>query len=148
VHVPRLERWAEKPPVKKSPSLGGYRAVAMNAGLRVSMMKLPRQLRKILTWDRGRSSAGMPSSRSILPRECSSAALTRPSSDPRTRTRVVCYASTSPKAPTSRDGPLGQTLCHTQAPNFGPIVDSYHPSNLSWMVYFSKSVLGPVFNER
>ena len=37
---------------------------------------------------------------------------------------------------------------HTQAPNFSPIVHSYHPSNLSWMVYFSKSVSGPVFNER
>jgi len=58
VHLPRLEGWAEKPPVKNGPSLGGYGAVAMNAGLRVSMMELPGQLRKTLTWDRGKELSG------------------------------------------------------------------------------------------
>ncbi len=54
VHLPRLEGWGEKPPVKNGPSLGGYGAVAMNAALTVSMAKLPEQLRKTLTWDRGK----------------------------------------------------------------------------------------------
>ncbi|THJ64013.1 IS30 family transposase [Arthrobacter echini] len=54
VHLPRLEGWGEKPPVKNGPSLGGYGAVAMNAALTVSMTKLPEQLRKTLTWDRGK----------------------------------------------------------------------------------------------
>ncbi|MCY7290093.1 MAG: IS30 family transposase [Cryobacterium sp.] len=54
VHLPRLEGWGELPPVKNGPSLGGYGAVAMNAALTTSMTKLPAQLRKTLTWDRGK----------------------------------------------------------------------------------------------
>jgi IS30 family transposase len=54
VHLPRLEGWGETPPVKNGLSLGGYGAVAMNAALVVSMTKLPEQLRKTLTWDRGK----------------------------------------------------------------------------------------------
>ena len=54
VHLPRLEGWGEKPPVKNGPSLGGYGAIAMNAALKISMTKLPEQLRKTLTWDRGK----------------------------------------------------------------------------------------------
>ncbi len=54
VHLPRLEGWGEKPPVKNGPSLGGYGAAAMNAALTTSMTTLPEQLRKTLTWDRGR----------------------------------------------------------------------------------------------
>ena len=54
VHLPRLEGWGEKPYVKNGPPLGGYGAVAMNAALTASMTKLPEQLRKTLTWDRGK----------------------------------------------------------------------------------------------
>ncbi|WP_437436948.1 IS30 family transposase [Rhodococcus pyridinivorans] len=54
VHLPRLEGWGERPPVKNGPSLGGYGAVAMNAALTTSMTTLPEQLRKTLTWDRGK----------------------------------------------------------------------------------------------
>ncbi|OLF15028.1 IS30 family transposase [Actinophytocola xanthii] len=58
VHLPRLEGWGERPPVKNGPSLGGYGAVAMNAALTVSMTQLPEQLRKTLTWDRGKELSG------------------------------------------------------------------------------------------
>ena len=58
VHLPRLEGWGEKPPVKNGPSLGGYGAVAMNAALTASMTKLPEQLRQTLTWDRGKELSG------------------------------------------------------------------------------------------
>lgn len=58
VHLPRLEGWGEKPPVKNGLSLGGYGAVAMNAALTVSITKLPNQLRKTLTWDRGKELSG------------------------------------------------------------------------------------------
>src|SRR5215203_1763712 len=58
VHLPRLEGWGENPPVKNAPSLGGYGAVAMNAALTKSMTKLPEQLRKTLTWDRGKELSG------------------------------------------------------------------------------------------
>ena len=54
MHLPRLEGYGEMPPVKNGPALGGYGAVAMNAALSASMTKLPGQLRKSLTWDRGK----------------------------------------------------------------------------------------------
>lgn len=54
VHLPRLDGWGETPPVKNGPALGGYGAVAMNAALTASMTQLPEQLRKTLTWDRGK----------------------------------------------------------------------------------------------
>ena len=54
VHLPRLEGYGCTPPVKNGPALGGYGAVAMNAALSASMTKLPEQLRKTLTWDRGK----------------------------------------------------------------------------------------------
>ena len=54
MHLPRLEGWGEAPPVKNGPALGGYGALAMNAALIAAMTKLPEQLRKTLTWDRGK----------------------------------------------------------------------------------------------
>jgi IS30 family transposase len=58
VHLPRLEGWGDRPPVKNGPALGGYGAVAMNAALTTSMTTLPQQLRKTLTWDRGKELSG------------------------------------------------------------------------------------------
>jgi IS30 family transposase len=58
VHLPRMEGWGEKPYVKNGPSLGGYGAVAMNAALTASMTNLPEQLRKTVTWDRGKELSG------------------------------------------------------------------------------------------
>ena len=58
VHLPRMEGWGEKPYVKNGRSLGGYGAVAMSAALTASMTKLPEQLRKTLTWDRGKELSG------------------------------------------------------------------------------------------
>lgn len=54
VHLPRLEGYDEIPPVKNGPALAGYGAVAMNTALIATMTKLPEQLRKTLTWDRGK----------------------------------------------------------------------------------------------
>ena len=58
VHLPRLEGWGEKPPVKNGPALGGYGAIAMNTALTASLTHLPQQLRKTLTWDRGKELSG------------------------------------------------------------------------------------------
>jgi IS30 family transposase len=58
VHLPRGQGWGEQPYVKNGPSLGGYGAVAMNAALTASITKLPDQLRKTLTWDRGKELSG------------------------------------------------------------------------------------------
>ena len=54
VHLPRLEGWGEEPAVKNGPALGGYGAVAMTAALTASITRLPTQLRRTLTWDRGK----------------------------------------------------------------------------------------------
>ncbi|MFI5590026.1 IS30 family transposase [Amycolatopsis sp. NPDC051758] len=54
VHLPRLDGWGETPRVKNGPALGGYGAIAMSAALTASMTQLPEQLRKTLTWDRGK----------------------------------------------------------------------------------------------
>jgi IS30 family transposase len=43
--------------VKNGPALAGHGAVAMNAALTASMTRLPEQLRKTLTWDRGKELA-------------------------------------------------------------------------------------------
>jgi len=58
VHLPRMEGWGEKSYVKNGPSLGGYGAVAMNAALTASVTNLPEQLRKTVTWDRGKELSG------------------------------------------------------------------------------------------
>ncbi|MGC0367484.1 IS30 family transposase [Rhodococcus sp. 27YEA15] len=58
VHLPRLEGWGEKPAVKNVLLLVGYGAIAMNAALTASMTQLPGQLRKTLTWDRGKELSG------------------------------------------------------------------------------------------
>ena len=58
VHLPRLEGWRENTSVRNGPSLGGYGAVAMNAALTTSITHLPEQLRKTLTWDRGKELSG------------------------------------------------------------------------------------------
>src|SRR5690625_2389994 len=55
VHLPRLKGWGETPRTKNGPALGGYGAQAMNTA---SMTRLPLQLRKTLTWDRGTELAG------------------------------------------------------------------------------------------
>lgn len=54
VHLPRMDGWGEQAPVKNGPALNGYGAVAMNAALIASIGTLPEQLRKTITWDRGK----------------------------------------------------------------------------------------------
>ena len=58
VHLPRLDGWGEHSPVKNGPALGGYGAVAMNAALAAAITTLPQQLRKTITWDRGKELSG------------------------------------------------------------------------------------------
>ena len=57
VHLPRLEGYGKQPRVKNGPALAGYGAEAMAKALTASMTELPEQLRKTLTWDRGKELA-------------------------------------------------------------------------------------------
>jgi IS30 family transposase len=54
VHLPRAEGYGLGPQVKGGPALGGYGAVAMKDALAATMTTLPEQLRRSLTWDRGK----------------------------------------------------------------------------------------------
>lgn len=58
VHLPRLKGYGQRPPAKNGPALSGYGAVAMNTALTAAMTTLPEQLRKTLTWDRGKELSG------------------------------------------------------------------------------------------
>jgi IS30 family transposase len=57
VHLPRLEGWGTAPKVKNGPALGGYGAETMRAALAAQMTLMPEQLRRSLTWDRGKELA-------------------------------------------------------------------------------------------
>jgi IS30 family transposase len=54
VHLPRAEGYGIVPPTKNGPPLAGYGAVAMKDALAATMATLPEQLRRTLTWDRGK----------------------------------------------------------------------------------------------
>jgi IS30 family transposase len=57
VHLPRAEGYGATPRVKNGPALAGYGAVAMKDALASTMTTLPEQLRRTLTWDRGKELA-------------------------------------------------------------------------------------------
>jgi IS30 family transposase len=54
VHLPREEGYRHKHTVKNGPALAGYGAVTMKKALAMTMTELPEQLRRSLTWDRGK----------------------------------------------------------------------------------------------
>jgi IS30 family transposase len=54
VHLPREEGWGTVPRTKNGPALAGYGAVTMKNRLADTMTTLPEQLRRSLTWDRGK----------------------------------------------------------------------------------------------
>ena len=54
IHLPREEGWGVIPRTKNGPPLAGYGAITMKDALAASMTTLPEQLRRSLTWDRGK----------------------------------------------------------------------------------------------
>jgi len=54
VHLPRQEGYGLIPRTKNGPALAGYGAVTMKDALTSTIATLPEQLRRSLTWDRGK----------------------------------------------------------------------------------------------
>ena len=57
LHLPRLAGWGIEARVKNGPALAGHGAVAMRSGIAAQMTTMPDQLRRPLTWDRGKELA-------------------------------------------------------------------------------------------
>jgi IS30 family transposase len=57
LHLPRMEGYGATPRVKNGPALGGYGAEAMKDAIATKIVTLPEQLRRSLTWDRGKELA-------------------------------------------------------------------------------------------
>src|SRR4051794_30197321 len=57
LYLPRAEGWGIEPRVKNGPALGGYGAQTMRAAIAAQMTTMPEQLRRSLTWDRGKELA-------------------------------------------------------------------------------------------
>ena len=57
VHLPREDGYGTTPRTKRGPPLAGYGAVTMKNALASTMSTLPEQLRRSLTWDRGKELA-------------------------------------------------------------------------------------------
>jgi IS30 family transposase len=54
VHLPREDGWGVTPRRKNGPALAGYGAMTMKNALAATITTLPEQLRRSLTWDRGK----------------------------------------------------------------------------------------------
>ena len=54
IHLPREDGYRHKHTVKHAPALAGYGAITMKNALAATMTTLPEQLRRSLTWDRGK----------------------------------------------------------------------------------------------
>jgi IS30 family transposase len=54
IHLPREDGYGTVPRTKNGPALAGYGAITMKNALAMTMATLPEQLRRSLTWDRGK----------------------------------------------------------------------------------------------
>jgi IS30 family transposase len=54
IHLPREEGYRHKETPKNGPALAGYGAITMKNALAATMSTLPEQVRRSLTWDRGK----------------------------------------------------------------------------------------------
>jgi IS30 family transposase len=54
LHLPRMDGYGTQPRVKNGPALAGHGAEAVRDAIAGAIITLPRQLRRTLTWDRGK----------------------------------------------------------------------------------------------
>ena len=100
LHLPRLAGWGVEARVKNGPALAGHGAVAMRSAIAAQMTTMPDQLRRSLTWDRGKELAQHSQLKTTPVSRSTSPTRTRPGSAARTRTLTGYCASTFQRAPT------------------------------------------------
>ena len=120
VHLPRLEGWETAPRgvdrVKNGPALAGYGAETMRDALTATVTTMPQQLRRSLTWDRGKELAQHAAFTVETGVQVYSPTLTARGSAAPTRTPTACYVSTSPRGPTWPAG-TGRTCRPSPTPS-------------------------------
>jgi IS30 family transposase len=57
LHLPRMQGYGTQPRVKNGPALAGHGAEAVRDAIASTITTLPQQLRRSLTWDRGKEMA-------------------------------------------------------------------------------------------
>lgn len=57
LHLPRKDGFGEAPPVKNGPALSGYGSESVRDALAATLTPLPEDLRRSVTWDRGKELA-------------------------------------------------------------------------------------------
>ncbi|MBP2318121.1 IS30 family transposase [Nesterenkonia lacusekhoensis] len=104
VHLPRQAGYGQIRPTKNGPALAGYGALTMKDALAKSITHLPEQLRRSLTWDRGKEL----SAHALLTKETGLPVYFADAKSPWQRGSnehlMVCFGNTSRKALTSPGG--------------------------------------------
>jgi IS30 family transposase len=101
LHLPRMKGDGYEARVKNGPALAGHGAGAVRDAVTRTIITLPEQLRRSLTWDQGAEMAlhaHLKIDAGVQVYFCDPHS---PWSAVPTRTQTVCYASTSQKAPIS-----------------------------------------------
>ncbi len=105
VHLPREIGYGEIPRTKNGPALAGYGAVSMSKALAATVSSLPDQLRRSLTWDRGKEMSQHAQFRIDTGVAVYFADPKSPWQRGTNENTNGLLRSTSPRAPTCRDGP-------------------------------------------
>ena len=146
LHLPRMPGYGTEPRAKNGPALAGYGAARWpRPG--PNHHHMPEQLRRSLTWDRGKELARTPSSRSPPGSRSTSPTPTAPGSAARTKTPTAFYANTFRRAPTSPAGTQTTSQPSLTPSTPGPAKPSAgeHPPKPSTNTYsrYNKPVLRP-----
>jgi len=97
VHLPREEGYGVIPRTKNGPALAGYGAVTMKNALASAITTLPGQLRRSLTWDRGKELSQHATVKIEPVSRFTSPTRTVHGGAGQTKTPTACCASTSPR---------------------------------------------------